>query len=132
MNEQMNSFLQKGSVLCCVLMQHTLLQYGNKACALVMTHCSLTLSSSPNTISASGPASYVLQVNDECMAFTDSIALVQDVCDGIVFANSYRSVCGCRIAEGTAAFNESPGVDPAASRQTQAEAVAVEVMPFPA
>lgn len=35
-----------------------------------------------------------------------------------------------RIAEGTAAVNESPGVDPAASRQTQAEAVAVESGPM--
>lgn len=60
----------------------------------------------------------------------DSIAPVQAVCAGIVCANSYRSLCGCRIAEGTAAGNQSPDVVPAASRQTQAEAVAVEVMPF--
>ncbi len=65
------------------------------------------------------------------MTFTDSIALVQAVCAGTVFASSYRSLCGCRIAEGAAAVNRSPGVVPAASRQTQAEAVAVEVMPFP-
>ena len=134
MNERTNEQLpaERISFVLCADAAYPFVQYGNKACAPVITHCSLTLSSSPKSISASGPASYILQVNDECMTFTDSIALVQDVCDGIVFANSYRSVCGCRIAEGTAAVNESPGVDPAASRQTQAEAVAVKVMPFPA
>ncbi len=53
---------------------------------------------------------------------------MQAVYAGVVSANVHRSLYGCRIAEHTAAVGHSSVS--AASRQTQAEAMAVEVTPL--
>lgn len=50
------------------------------------------------------------------------------MCGFMLIAIAKRGMCGCRIAEGTSAVDDTGDVP--RSRQTQPEAIAAEVMPF--